>query len=165
MTEQDLVLLERQDGVAVVRLNRPDVLNALSMPLRRRLAEVFEGGGGVGARPDRAAEQEALLVARRMLEPLAVVALGPGPVAQLPADAGADEVDAAGGPAQADGLGEVVGGGLELAETLAGHAPEQPRFRVVRPQPQCGREVGLGGRVVLLAQVGQAAVEVRAEEL
>src|SRR5690606_26404760 len=42
MNEQELVLVERQDGVATVRLNRPDVLNALSMPLRRRLAEVFE---------------------------------------------------------------------------------------------------------------------------
>lgn len=42
MTEQDLVLVERQDGIAIVRLNRPDVLNALSMPLRHRLAEVFE---------------------------------------------------------------------------------------------------------------------------
>src|SRR5690606_15776751 len=42
MTEQDLVLVEKQDGVAVVRLNRPEVLNALNMPLRIRLAEVFE---------------------------------------------------------------------------------------------------------------------------
>ncbi len=43
MSEQDLVLVERQGGVAIVRLNRPDVLNALSMPLRHRLAEIFEG--------------------------------------------------------------------------------------------------------------------------
>jgi enoyl-CoA hydratase len=43
MTEQDLVLVEKQDGVALVRLNRPEVLNALNMPLRLRLAEVFEG--------------------------------------------------------------------------------------------------------------------------
>lgn len=43
MSEQELVLVERQDGIATVRLNRPDVLNALSMPLRHRLAEVFEG--------------------------------------------------------------------------------------------------------------------------
>ncbi|MCW5719574.1 MAG: enoyl-CoA hydratase/isomerase family protein [Devosia sp.] len=42
MSEQDLVHLEKQDGVAVIRLNRPDVLNALNMPLRRRVAEVFE---------------------------------------------------------------------------------------------------------------------------
>lgn len=43
MTEDDLVLVEKTDGVAVVRLNRPGVLNALDMPLRRRLAETFEG--------------------------------------------------------------------------------------------------------------------------
>ena len=42
MTEENLVLVDKQDGVAVVRLNRPDVLNALNMPLRRRVAEVFE---------------------------------------------------------------------------------------------------------------------------
>lgn len=46
MTQQDLVLVEKQDGVAVVRLNRPEVLNALNMPLRLRLAEVFEGFTG-----------------------------------------------------------------------------------------------------------------------
>jgi len=43
MSEQELVLVERQDGIAIVRLNRPTVLNALSMLLRHRLAEIFEG--------------------------------------------------------------------------------------------------------------------------
>lgn len=37
-----LVIVERQDtGVAVVRLNRPDTLNALNMALRQALAEAF----------------------------------------------------------------------------------------------------------------------------
>jgi enoyl-CoA hydratase/carnithine racemase len=48
MTAQDLVLVERQDDIAIVRLNRPDVLNALSMPLRHRLAEVFESFSAEG---------------------------------------------------------------------------------------------------------------------
>ncbi|MGF1649345.1 MAG: enoyl-CoA hydratase-related protein [Hyphomicrobiaceae bacterium] len=40
--EEKLVLSETQaDGVAVVRLNRPDALNALSLPLRQQLAEAF----------------------------------------------------------------------------------------------------------------------------
>lgn len=36
-----LILVERQDGVATVTLNRPEALNALSMALRNRIAEVF----------------------------------------------------------------------------------------------------------------------------
>ena len=38
----ELVLLEkRDDGVAIVKLNRPDALNALSLPLRQQLATIF----------------------------------------------------------------------------------------------------------------------------
>ncbi len=40
---QNLVLVERREGgVVVVRMNRPDALNALSMPLRQALAATFE---------------------------------------------------------------------------------------------------------------------------
>ena len=38
---EELVLVERDDGVATVTLNRPEALNALSMALRNRIAEVF----------------------------------------------------------------------------------------------------------------------------
>lgn len=40
----DVVLVERpEQGIAVVRLNRPDAHNALSAELRARLAEIFSG--------------------------------------------------------------------------------------------------------------------------
>lgn len=39
--DQDLVLVERDEGVTTVTLNRPDALNALSSSLRRRITEVF----------------------------------------------------------------------------------------------------------------------------
>jgi enoyl-CoA hydratase len=42
----DLVLLEREDGIATVTLNRPQALNALSAALRNRIAEVFTGLAG-----------------------------------------------------------------------------------------------------------------------
>ena len=42
MENQELVLLERQDGIAIVTLNRPSSLNALSISLRNRLAEIFK---------------------------------------------------------------------------------------------------------------------------
>jgi enoyl-CoA hydratase len=37
----DLILLERDDRIATVTLNRPEALNALSSALRARIAEVF----------------------------------------------------------------------------------------------------------------------------
>ncbi|MCG8559538.1 MAG: enoyl-CoA hydratase-related protein [Hyphomicrobiales bacterium] len=44
MGEQSLVLTERRDdGVAVVRLNRPEVRNALNIATRKALAEAFTG--------------------------------------------------------------------------------------------------------------------------
>jgi enoyl-CoA hydratase len=40
--DAELVLVERQgDGIGLVRLNRPAARNALSVPLRRRLAQAF----------------------------------------------------------------------------------------------------------------------------
>ena len=38
---QDLVLVEQKKGIAIVTLNRPDQLNALSAELRHRIAEAF----------------------------------------------------------------------------------------------------------------------------
>lgn len=46
MTDTDLVLSDiRDDGVAVVRLNRPDALNALNIAARKALAETFQALG------------------------------------------------------------------------------------------------------------------------
>ena len=43
MSDIDNILLEEHpaEGVVLVRLHRPDVLNALNLALRRALAEVF----------------------------------------------------------------------------------------------------------------------------
>ena len=40
--DNNIVLTETEDSVTSVTLNRPDSLNALSIDLRRRLAEVFK---------------------------------------------------------------------------------------------------------------------------
>jgi enoyl-CoA hydratase/carnithine racemase len=43
-TPGDIVIAERHDdGVALVRINRPEARNALNMSVRRRLAEIFRG--------------------------------------------------------------------------------------------------------------------------
>lgn len=39
----DIILTIQNDGVALVRLNRPDAMNALNMNLRKELAEAFIG--------------------------------------------------------------------------------------------------------------------------
>jgi enoyl-CoA hydratase len=41
MSTTGLVLVDRRDGLAIVTLNRPEALNALSSALRARLVEVF----------------------------------------------------------------------------------------------------------------------------
>ncbi len=43
MAEYENILVEQEDGVAVVRLNRPKVLNALSGPLMTELVDALEG--------------------------------------------------------------------------------------------------------------------------
>lgn len=40
-TDTPVLRLEREDGIAVVTLNRPDAMNALSSALRRALAQAF----------------------------------------------------------------------------------------------------------------------------
>jgi len=39
----DIVLLETENNITTVTMNRPDALNALSADLRQRLGEVFTG--------------------------------------------------------------------------------------------------------------------------
>lgn len=41
MSEKDLVLVDKSDGVGLVTLNRPDSLNALNGPIMARLADVI----------------------------------------------------------------------------------------------------------------------------
>lgn len=43
MSEEPILLTERDGHVAIVRLNRPKVLNALNLQLMEQLAELFEG--------------------------------------------------------------------------------------------------------------------------
>jgi enoyl-CoA hydratase len=49
MTDASVVLEHPEDGIAVVRLNRPEVRNALNLELRQRLAAIF---GDLSADPD-----------------------------------------------------------------------------------------------------------------
>lgn len=42
MSSESLVLVTREGGLTTVMLNRPEALNALSMALRNRIAEVFD---------------------------------------------------------------------------------------------------------------------------
>lgn len=41
MTDE-LVLINKREGIAIVTLNRPDALNALSMALRNAIADTFD---------------------------------------------------------------------------------------------------------------------------
>jgi enoyl-CoA hydratase len=43
MSEQPILLTERDGHVAIVRINRPKVLNALNLELMEQMAELFEG--------------------------------------------------------------------------------------------------------------------------
>ena len=43
MSDEPILLTERDGHVAIVRLNRPKVLNALNLQLMEQLAELFEG--------------------------------------------------------------------------------------------------------------------------
>jgi len=42
MSEDTLILVERDGGIATVVLNRPEKLNALTRPMWKKLGEAFE---------------------------------------------------------------------------------------------------------------------------
>lgn len=50
MVDEDLLLVEREDGIQRVTLNRPRVYNAINPALRDRLVEVFDAAEGHGVR-------------------------------------------------------------------------------------------------------------------
>lgn len=113
MTDDNLVLVDKHDSVALVTLNRPEALNALSAALRNRIAEVF-----VQLREDPTTEVIVLTGAGRAFTVgLDLKELG-GETAATPALADVDVSDAiAATPQPIIGAinGYAITGGFELA--------------------------------------------------
>lgn len=151
-----LVLTERgEDGVAIVRLNRPAVLNALSVPLRRELAAAFTalaaddtvrcavltGDARAFAAGADLAEMAGLDVVGAMARPVAELSQ---PVERFPK------------PLVAAIEGHCLGGGLELA-LMADILVAGRSARLGLPEIRVGVLPGNGGTQRLPRLVGRPA--------
>lgn len=154
MSEQSVVLSEiRDDGVAVVRLNRPKVRNALNLVTRRALADAFTalhdngdvraivltGEGGcfaAGADLNEFIDADPIEIMKRRTERYyQAIAITPQPII-----------------AAIEGF--ALGGGLELAMTcdilIAGESAE-----LGQPEVRIGIMCGAGGTQRLTRAVGK----------
>ena len=158
----DLVLTERSDGVATLRLNRPKALNALDPDTLRALRaaiDVIEGDATVRAVIITGAGEKAFSAGADIA---AMAAMGPTeghPWARLGHEVLA-RVDDCRVPVVAAVNGVALGGGLELALAcdlvVAGE-----RARVGLPEITLGIIPGFGGTQRLVRRIGLA----RAREL
>jgi enoyl-CoA hydratase len=158
----DLVLVERRDGVATLRLNRPTALNALDPDTLRALAGALDAVdadaavravviGGSGAKAFCAGADIAAMAAMTPEEGRAYAQLGHDVMAR---------VDDCRVPVVAAVHGVALGGGLELA-LACDLVVAADRARVGLPEITLGLVPGFGGTQRLARRIGLA----RAREL
>ncbi len=158
----DLVLVERGDGVATLRLNRPQALNALDPDTLRALAgavDAVEADDGVRAVVITGAGEKAFCAGADIA---AMAAMGPTeghPYSRLGHEVLA-RVDGCRVPVVAAVNGAALGGGLELA-LACDLVVAAERARVGLPEITLGLIPGFGGTQRLVRRIGLA----RAREL
>lgn len=162
MSDENVVLLKQQNGIAIIRLNRPDAMNALDMATLKRLALLLDT-----ARTDDSVQ--------------ALIITGSGPTAF---SAGADirclhhatpmevrefarlavlvnhKIETLGKMVLAAVNGYALGGGLELAESCMLRVAV-PDAKMGHPEVHIGAVAGFGGTTRLPRLVGRG----RAAEL
>lgn len=144
----DVLLIERPaDGVALVRLNRPKVLNALSNAVVSRLADAFEGfdADGVTRAVVLTGDERAFAAGADIAE---FAADGPRLEEW-------DRLWAVGLPAIAAVRGLALGGGLELAMSCDMLVVAEDA-RLGQPEINLGVMPGAGGTQRLTRAVGKA---------
>jgi enoyl-CoA hydratase len=142
----DVLLIERPaEGVALVRLNRPKVLNALSNDVVSRLADAFEGFDADGTRAVVLTGDERAFAAG-------------ADIAEFAADGPRleewDRLWAVGLPAIAAVRGLALGGGLELAMSCDMLVVAEDA-RLGQPEINLGVMPGAGGTQRLTRAVGK----------
>jgi enoyl-CoA hydratase len=153
---QEILLVERRDGVAVITINRPEKLNALDVATLRRLDSAFEALEGdveVGGVVVTGAGVKAFVAGADISE-LPVGDAVAGTALSRAGQAVFDRIERCGKPVVAAVNGFALGGGLELA--LACHvrlASENARFGA--PEVRLGLICGYGGTQRLPRLVGR----------
>jgi enoyl-CoA hydratase len=151
---KELILVERNEGVAVLRLNRPEAMNALNTPLMIELMDTLEaldGDEGVGAfvLTGDARAFAAGADIKEMAESSSVELLLRGHISPF------DRIRKIGKPIIAAVSGWCLGGGNELAMSCDMIvASESARFG--QPEINLGVMPGAGGTQRLTRAVGKA---------
>ena len=155
MTELNCLIVEKRDSVALIRLNRPDALNALNSELLRELAftlDELEADADIGAivicGSDKAFAAGADIAEMKDMN-----------YAQMLEDEGltrhSDRVAACRKPVIAAVAGYALGGGCELAMMCDFIiAAENAKFG--QPEVKLGIVPGIGGTQRLIRQVGKS---------
>src|SRR5262249_44112778 len=122
--------------------------------------EIGQGGLWVAGQMSKTPRQPALLVSGWPAHAFSVILLGACLVAELGADAGAQEKQAGWGAVPLQGLGQIVFGFFELPQSLPQQGPVEVGLNQIRAQPKYLIEIGTGQLIISLPEKGQAAVEI-----
>lgn len=152
---QDLILTEEKDGVGVIRLNRPDVLNALNQSLIKEIADAvqkYNDAPTIGAILIAGSEKAFAAGAdiKEMQQKDFATALSEDFIKQ-----GWDDIAASRKPLIAAVSGYALGGGCELAMMCdIIYASETAKFG--QPEIKLGTLPGAGGTQRLVRAIGKA---------
>ncbi len=156
MSEEKLVLLEREDAISIVTINRPDKLNALNRDVIAAVGEAIAEAGRdaeTGVIILTGAGEKAFVAGADIAE-MADLSAEDARAFSLAGQAVATAIDGSGKPVIAAVPGFALGGGCELA-MMCHLRVAGPKARFGQPEVSLGLIPGFGGTQRLARLIGE----------